>query len=157
MQKKVSRTKAPSLKNKNANKLASINLKNLKTVLKQGYVEKQTEGVVFKWQTRYMVLTAEKIFFFNDNSKSHVIGCINLKLLTIEIREEKKKLTFDFVGESQNIIIKFASEKEKEEWLELLRNVINYHLKQRKLAIKTVAKEFYREKDIMTEKEFFSG
>ena len=46
-----------------------IGEKKASSIIKQGNVEKKTDGIFFKWHSRYMVLTPEKIFFFNDHSK----------------------------------------------------------------------------------------
>ena len=50
-------------------------------ILKQGYMEKKTDGIIFNWHTRFIVLTPEKLYSFEDERKEKVIGCVNLKLL----------------------------------------------------------------------------
>ena len=66
-------------------KIEMIAQKNPNSVLKQGMVDKKTDGIFFKWHTRFMVLTAEKIYFFTSPQKEKVIGCINLKILSTKI------------------------------------------------------------------------
>ena len=59
---------------------------NPSSILKEGYIEKKTDGKLFKWHRRYMVLTGERIYFFTDESRGKMSGCINLKLLGVSIR-----------------------------------------------------------------------
>lgn len=61
-----------------------------------------------------MVLTAEKIYFFSDKNKVEVIGCINLKLIKVEVKQDKDKLVLDFKGESENIVLKYDSSKDRD-------------------------------------------
>ena len=101
------------------------------------------DGLIFNWHRRFMVLTSEKVYFFSDHHKIEVIGCINLKLLRVEIKEKGEKLIFDFQGESDNIVVKFDNKKEKEEWKDYLENVVGFNNKELKLKLKTMAKPFY--------------
>ncbi len=34
------------------------------SILKQGWLQKKTDGIIFKWKLRYFVLTPEKLYFF---------------------------------------------------------------------------------------------
>lgn len=63
-------------------------------------MEKKTDGLVFKWKRRYFVLTPEKLFFFEDEKKSKVIGCINIKLIPMLVQMNERKIILDFEGES---------------------------------------------------------
>ena len=67
-------------------------------------------------QKRYMALTPEKLFIFENSQKEKVIGCVNFKLMSVNLKEEEEDLlTLDFMGESENLILKSAPEQ-KEEW-----------------------------------------
>lgn len=44
-------------------------------------------GIHFNIQTRYVVLTSEKLVWFEDNKKAKAIGCANLRLLRAYIRK----------------------------------------------------------------------
>ena len=150
--KKGARKKDTGDLQKISHKLPAINKKNSNAVLRQGYVEKKTDGIIFQWHRRYMVLTSEKIFFFPDQIKTNVIGCINLKLITTRLEEDGDQLVLDFLGECDNLILKFENYKDKEEWKVWLEHVISYHSKEIKLVMKTIAKPFYQDKDFITEK-----
>lgn len=47
-------------------KIADSSVNN---VLKEGYMEKKTDGLIFKWKRRYFTLTPEKLYFFEDQNK----------------------------------------------------------------------------------------
>jgi hypothetical protein len=64
-----------------------INEKNPNSILKQGYMDKKTDSFLFRWKTRYFALTSEKLYFFEDNKKEKVIGCVNLKLMPTKIKK----------------------------------------------------------------------
>lgn len=63
---------------------------NPKTILKQGYLSKKTDGIFFKWHLRYVALTCEKLFCFEDDRKLRAVSCINLKLLPMKVVSDKK-------------------------------------------------------------------
>lgn len=46
-------------------------------------MEKKTDSFIFRWKTRFFALTSEKFYFFEDEKKEKVIGCVNLKLMAI--------------------------------------------------------------------------
>ena len=75
-----------------------ISERNPGTVLQQGEVEKKTDGLFFKWHSRYMVLTVDKVHFFASKDKEKLIGCINLKLLPAKLNEQEGCLVMDFCG-----------------------------------------------------------
>lgn len=75
----------PAINSQRPKHLPSIK-QNPSSILKEGYIEKKTDGKLFKWHRRYMVLTGERIYFFTDESRGKMSGCINLKLLGVSIR-----------------------------------------------------------------------
>ena len=46
-----------------------IGKKNPNSVLKQGSVYKKTDGIFFQWQSRFMALTPDKLYFFAGESR----------------------------------------------------------------------------------------
>jgi hypothetical protein len=66
--------------------LTPADLSNPHFILKEGLLEKKTDGFFFPWHERYMVLTSEKLFSFEDEKKERAIGCINLRLLPAILR-----------------------------------------------------------------------
>jgi hypothetical protein len=45
-----------------------------------------------------MVLTPEKLYSFEDSKKEKAIGCVNLKILSSEIKQTSEGLILDFHG-----------------------------------------------------------
>lgn len=52
-------------------------------------MDKKTDNFIFRWKTRYFALTSEKLYFFQDQKKEKVIGCVNLKVMPVEIKNKK--------------------------------------------------------------------
>lgn len=46
--------------------LTPTDLSNPHYILKEGFMKKKTDGFFFPWHERYMVLTSEKLFSFED-------------------------------------------------------------------------------------------
>lgn len=101
-------------------------------------------------QERYVALTPEKLYIFENSQKEKVIGCVNFKLLSIRLRSEEDLLTLDFKGEAENLILKFPQE-DKEEWKVYIQQVINYHKQSDKLMLQTMAKPIYELKNSISE------
>lgn len=91
--------------------------RNPDSILKQGYLDKSTDNFFFKWRRRYFALTSQKLFFFEDNSKKKVVGCINLRLLPAEVKVENEEITLDFMGECENMILRAESPSICNEWV----------------------------------------
>lgn len=51
-------------------------------------MEKKTDALIFKWKRRYFTLTPEKLYFFEDDHKKKIIGCVNIKIVPLEVKEE---------------------------------------------------------------------
>lgn len=64
-------------------------------------------------QERYMVLTSEKLFSFEDERKERAIGCVNLRLLPATLRKEEGGLLLDFGGECENLLLRAYSQSEE--------------------------------------------
>lgn len=104
-----------------------------------------------------MALTPEKLFIFENSQKQKVVGCVNFKLMSVNLREEEEGLlTLDFSGESENLILKCAPESQ-EEWKVYIEQVINYHKKADKLMIQTIVKPLYELKNSISEQEFINN
>lgn len=55
------------------------------------------------------------MYSFEDSCKAKTVGCINLKLLTVTLREcdGDYGIALDFAGECENICLKAGTQKEK--------------------------------------------
>ena len=103
-------------------------------------------------QTKYGVLTSEKLYLFDDSHKREVSGCFNFKILPAEIKHSKDELIkISFSGECEELILKAAN---RAMWLKVLEEVIGHHSSERKLCLKTNLKPFYEAADTITEEEF---
>lgn len=63
-------------------------------------MEKKTDSLLFKWKTRFFALTSEKLYFFEDRKKEKVVGCVNLKLMPAQLKNEDNNIVLDFLGET---------------------------------------------------------
>ena len=92
-------------------------------------MQKKTDSIIFKWKRRYFTLTPEKLFFFEDDHKEKIIGCVNIKIIPLQVRQEGEDIVLDFNGECENIHLRPYSKEDHSEWKQWIEQVSNFQAK----------------------------
>jgi hypothetical protein len=114
---------------KSLKRIENLAQKYPNAVLKQGYINKKTESLFFKWKQRYFALTSQKLYFFEDNKKLKTVGCVNLKVLPARVTKFDGHFVVDFMGECESMVLKCQNKRENDEWVSIINEVLQLHVK----------------------------
>lgn len=95
---------------------------------KEGYLNKQTTGLLKRWDKRWILLKEMNLYWFKDQESEETKGVLNLEGgQAVVFNVEKRKYTFAIVVQSKKIVMQASSDGEVKEWIERINeNVLKF-------------------------------
>lgn len=108
-------------------------------VIRAGFIQKETDSFIKRWNSCYCLLTPKKLLCFEDDSRTKLISCLNFKKVDCQIQKlDDSGTIFSLVCGDEQIghTFKTGSLLESERWLEDISDVIRCFLSHPKLKLR---------------------
>lgn len=107
-------------------------------------------------QTRYVVLTSEKMYLFESSAKKSVLACFNFTVLPASLikSQGENEIRLGFDQECEDLILRAQNAAVKSRWVKAMEGVIERNSDCKKIFMMTKIKPLYEFSDTITEGEF---
>lgn len=98
---------------------------------KTGWLEKQTTGVIKRWQLKFCVLKANTFAYYSKSNLKQPSGCFNFEQLFVKIQAKAQtSFLITIVGCRRSFLFRAVNSEEAFEWITVLRSHIEGSLGQ---------------------------
>lgn len=115
----------------------TLSLHGIDTVLKEGYLFKQSHSVWKLWKARYFILRRSGLYYYKEKGETAglPLGILPYREISVQIDEigdKKKKFCLRIQAEGKSYMLCCFSEEERNSWLTaILTSITNYILARR--------------------------
>jgi len=97
-------------------------LKKLILPTMEGFLKKKSTNLLKVWQRRYFVLRDKKLYYYPNESKDLMSGCVDFDLISIKLEKGKdeKHLKITPIGGRRVFYFKAETDEEGKKWFETL-------------------------------------
>jgi len=101
-------------------------LKKLVLPTLEGYLKKKSTSLLKVWQKRYFVLKDKKLYYYQNQSKDLMSGCVDFDLLSVKLEKDKDEKHFKITptGGQRYFYFKAQTEEEGKRWFEMIESHI---------------------------------
>lgn len=90
--------------------------------VKSGWLEKQTKGVIKRWQLKFCILKSNTFSYYSKTNSKQPSGCFNFKQLFIQIQAKTQtSFLITITGCKRNFLFRALNSEEASEWIASLR------------------------------------
>ncbi|KRX02643.1 hypothetical protein PPERSA_11983 [Pseudocohnilembus persalinus] len=137
--------------------ISKIVKKNAEQSLKfEGYLYKKSIGMFGGYKKRFFVLTDQKIYYFDNQNKQKMRGCINFRVSECEIIiKNKAQFIINLPTFKKQFMLKGENQKSANQWIDQIQEVIDQNSQDLKFyeLHQKMANKYY-ENDSLTESQF---
>ena len=112
---------------------------------KSGWLQKKAENILKAWQSRFFVLSDDKLEYYQRESEQKPSGTINFAQVDILIKLTSSCLRIKIKGINDKMYLKSSSHSELEDWARAIQRVIDCNIgKKKELPKVSVGEKFWK-------------